>query len=189
VIRLSDEHRAEIGAHGTREFPQECCGVLLGDIERRVENSQENKDGSVVKIVRELRPLPNIFEPNLEFEATTKPTLESAAQSDPQNLPGRERRYLVSPDVMFALMQEERRTKRKILGFYHSHPNHPAQPSAYDRDWASPWYTYIIVSIRDGVPDALTAWQLNEDNDALLPEMIEPMRAHSNPSPSPSQTA
>ncbi len=168
MIRLSDEHHAAIGAHGAREFPQECCGVLLGDLENSVGNIDE-----VVKIVRELRPLPNIFEPNLDFEATTNPMEASSGQAEPTNLPGRERRYLVSPDVMFALMQEERRTKRKILGFYHSHPNHPAQPSAYDRDWASPWYTYIIVSILDGTPDTLTAWQLNEDGDALISETIE----------------
>lgn len=101
------------------------------------------------KVVRELRPLANVHED------------------------GHERRYLVSPDEMFALLQEERRTKRKILGFYHSHPNHPAQPSEYDRDWASPWYTYIIVSIMEGVPVDLTVWQLTDDRDRFLPEEME----------------
>lgn len=137
VIRVSEPLQEAIRAHGAREFPSECCGALLGDVE----------DG--VKIVRELRPLANVHED------------------------GHERRYLVSPDAMFALMQEERRTGRKILGFYHSHPNHPARPSDYDRDWAQPWYTYIIVSVMDGAPADMTAWQLQEDRNAFTSETIE----------------
>ena len=127
MIRLSDAHLDAIRAHGVDTFPHECCGAILGDV------------AAGVKIVRELRPLPNVF----------------------------------SPDQMFALMQEERRTKRKILGFYHSHPNHPAHPSEYDRVWASPWYTYIIVSIRNRQPADLTAWQLDDAGAAFQPEEIE----------------
>ena len=137
MIRLTEAHLEAIRAHGVQEFPHECCGVILGDVE------------AGVKIVRELRPLSNVHEE------------------------GHERRYLISPDEMFALLQEERRTKRKILGFYHSHPNHPAQPSVYDRDWATSWYTYIIVSILDGKPDALTSWQLDDDRQNFLPDTIE----------------
>jgi len=102
-----------------------------------------------VKIARELRPLENVHEE------------------------GHERRYLVSPQQMLALDQEERRTRRKVLGFYHSHPNHPARPSDYDRDWAWPWYTYIIVSVMDGTPVEMTAWQLEEDRRSFRREEIE----------------
>ncbi len=137
MIRLSNAQVAEIKEHGVRDFPHECCGVILGDFENGA------------KIVRELRPLSNVHED------------------------GHERRYLVSPDEMLALMQEERRTKRKILGFYHSHPNHPSYPSDYDRDWASPWYTYIIISILDGKPDLMTAWLLQDDRDAFIPDEIQ----------------
>jgi proteasome lid subunit RPN8/RPN11 len=101
-----------------------------------------------VRIVRELRPLSNVHED------------------------GHERRYLVSPDEMFALLREERKTGRKILGFYHSHPNHPAQPSIYDRDWASPWYTYIIVSVIDGSSDVMTAWRLEENRENFAAEEL-----------------
>jgi len=73
---------------------------------------------------------------------------------------------------MFQLLREERTTGVKVLGFYHSHPNHPAVPSGYDRDWASPWYTYIIVSILDGTPDNLTAWVLDDDGAEFLPDEI-----------------
>jgi proteasome lid subunit RPN8/RPN11 len=74
---------------------------------------------------------------------------------------------------MFALMQEERRTRRRVLGFYHSHPNHPARPSDTDLKASHAWYTYIIVSILDGKPDAMTAWRLNDAQDSFVQEDIE----------------
>lgn len=156
MIRVSDKLRAEIEQHGVREFPHECCGVLIGDL------------AGDLKIVSEARPLPNTFEPSLEFEQSVD--REKPANS---NLPGQERRYMVSPDQMFQLMQEERRTKRKVLGFYHSHPNHPAIPSEFDREWASIWYTYIIVSIQSGEPAEMIGWQLNPESRAFLAEQID----------------
>ena len=80
---------------------------------------------------------------------------------------------MVSPGAMFELMREERRTKRKVLGFYHSHPDHPARPSEYDRAWAMPWYSYIIVSVLRGTPDAITCWTLSENGARFEAESIE----------------
>jgi proteasome lid subunit RPN8/RPN11 len=158
MIRLSEADLDAIRAHGAATFPNECCGVMLGDVE------------GADKRVREIRPLANVFEPSAEFETSVLPA--DTAAEDVATI-GQERRYFVSPQEMFALMQEERRTKRKVLGFYHSHPNHPARPSAYDREWASPWYTYIIVSVMEGRPDDLTAWQLDDDRQAFSPETWE----------------
>jgi proteasome lid subunit RPN8/RPN11 len=50
-----------------------------------------------------------------------------------------------------------------LLGFYHSHPDHPAEPSQYDLDHAFPTFVYPIVSIRQGEPTALRAWRLRDD--------------------------
>jgi proteasome lid subunit RPN8/RPN11 len=157
VIRVSDAHIEAIRRHGAAEFPRECCGVLLGDVEEGI------------KIVREVRLLPNTFEPSDEFERSIG-GLESDADAPPV---GQERRYMVSPDTMFQLMREERRTKRKVLGFYHSHPNHPARPSEYDRVWAMPWYSYIIVSIMRGEPADMTCWLLSEGGLKFDAETIE----------------
>ena len=54
-----------------------------------------------------------------------------------------------------------------LLGFYHSHPDHPARPSEYDRDWAWPWYTYIITAVERGESRDMTLWTLNEDRKAF----------------------
>src|SRR5688572_14080146 len=59
---------------------------------------------------------------------------------------GHERRFLISADAMFHVERDAREARLEILGFYHSHPDHPAQPSEYDREWAWPWYSYIIVA-------------------------------------------
>ena len=64
----------------------------------------------------------------------------------------------------------------EIIGWYHSHPDHPARPSAYDREHAWPWYSYIIVSVNDGVAQEMTSWRLNDDREEFAPEAIEVCR-------------
>jgi proteasome lid subunit RPN8/RPN11 len=49
-----------------------------------------------------------------------------------------------------------------LLGVYHSHPDHPARPSEHDLNQAVPYFSYIIVSVREGKVADLTSWQLNE---------------------------
>jgi proteasome lid subunit RPN8/RPN11 len=58
------------------------------------------------------------------------------------------------------------------LGWYHSHPDHPARPSEFDREHAWPWYSYVIVSVDGGVPKDLTSWQLEDDRSKFQPERI-----------------
>ena len=54
-----------------------------------------------------------------------------------------------------------------MLGFYHSHPDHPARPSEYDREHGWPFYSYIIVSIAKGVPVDMTSWVLDEQTETF----------------------
>ena len=61
----------------------------------------------------------------------------------------------------------------EVIGWYHSHPDHPARPSQYDQDHAWPWYSYIIVSVQNGSPQDMTSWRLNDDRRAFSPEAIE----------------
>jgi len=61
----------------------------------------------------------------------------------------------------------------QVIGWYHSHPDHPARPSQYDQDHAWPWYSYIIVSVQNGAPQDMTSWRLNDDRRAFSPEDIE----------------
>ena len=63
-----------------------------------------------------------------------------------------------------------------VVGWYHSHPDHPAAPSQYDQDHAWPWYSYIIVSVHTGVPQDMTSWRLKDDRSGFLEEKIAPMK-------------
>ena len=71
----------------------------------------------------------------------------------------------------------------EILGFYHSHPNAPARPSAYDLEQATwPWLSYLIVSARDGRAEAITSWVLAEDRSRFVAEsVLDAVAAHAPP--------
>ncbi|NIW35068.1 MAG: hypothetical protein GWN32_00315, partial [Gemmatimonadetes bacterium] len=75
----------------------------------------------------------------------------------------RRRRYLIGPDDVRTVEDAAARGGLDVLGFYHSHPDHPAIPSAFDRDHAWPWYTYLIVPVSGGEPGAPRAWRLKQD--------------------------
>jgi proteasome lid subunit RPN8/RPN11 len=60
----------------------------------------------------------------------------------------------------------------ELLGFYHSHPDHPARPSQYDLDHAWPFFSYVIVSVRAGVPQDMTSWRLRDDRSAFDQEDV-----------------
>jgi proteasome lid subunit RPN8/RPN11 len=60
----------------------------------------------------------------------------------------------------------------ELLGFYHSHPDHPARPSQYDLDHAWPFFSYIIVAVRAGVPEDMTSWRLRDDRSAFDQEPV-----------------
>jgi proteasome lid subunit RPN8/RPN11 len=60
-----------------------------------------------------------------------------------------------------------------VIGWYHSHPDHPARPSEFDREHAWPWYSYIIVSVNDGAPREMTSWRLNDDRTKFSSEALE----------------
>ena len=59
-----------------------------------------------------------------------------------------------------------------VIGWYHSHPDHPALPSEYDREHAWPWYSYVIVSIMSGEALAMASWRLTDDRMRFEPEKI-----------------
>ena len=85
----------------------------------------------------------------------------------------RERRYQISADDYRAAQADADAQGLDIVGFYHSHPDHPARPSETDLQEATfPGYTYVIVSVRDGTPHDLTAWSLAPDRSRFIPEAI-----------------
>jgi proteasome lid subunit RPN8/RPN11 len=88
-------------------------------------------------------------------------------EDSPQN------RFAVSPRDVIEAEKSASKRDLKIVGWYHSHPDHPARPSEYDRESAWPWYSYIIVSVRDGVALEMASWRLAEDGERYVQEHME----------------
>jgi len=80
---------------------------------------------------------------------------------------GPRRRFLVRPDDYRAAEQRASALGAELLGFYHSHPDHPARPSQYDLDHAWPFFAYVIVSVQQAQPADMTVWWLREDRSAF----------------------
>jgi proteasome lid subunit RPN8/RPN11 len=83
------------------------------------------------------------------------------------------RRFAVDP---IALMRAEKSASADgmlVVGFYHSHPDHPALPSEYDREHGWPFYSYVIVSIMQAKAADMTSWVLDDQTESFVRQEIE----------------
>lgn len=85
----------------------------------------------------------------------------------------RRNRYLLSPQDYLRGEQEAARLGMDVLGVFHSHPDHPNRPSEFDREWAMPWFSYLITSVETGKAVASRSWLLAEDRSQFLEEQIQ----------------
>ena|SRR5215472_3660077 len=143
-LTLSHELAQRIREHGAQSFPHECCGALLGR-----DSAFDPQRAEPWREVVELVPLVNRREdsPRNRFAVTAQDVLQAEKAAQQQSL--------------------------DVVGWYHSHPDHPARPSQFDREHAWPWYSYIIVSVMAGTPAEMTSWRLNDDRQDYSPELIE----------------
>lgn len=149
-VGISAELREKIREHGVETYPYECCGALLGRDHGSVENSESNVGGrKTSREIVSLFPLVNRRDdsPRNRFSVTADDVREAEKSASAQGL--------------------------EVVGWYHSHPDHPARPSDFDRDHAWPWYSYIIVSVDAGVAKDMTSWQLKDDRLGYREEKIE----------------
>ena len=82
-------------------------------------------------------------------------------------------RFVVTPDDVRRAEAVARERGVGVVGWYHSHPDHPARPSDFDREHAWPYYSYIILSVEQGEPRGLASWRLGDDRSRFFPEPIE----------------
>jgi proteasome lid subunit RPN8/RPN11 len=80
---------------------------------------------------------------------------------------GPRRRFLVRPSDYRLAEQHAAALTGELLGFYHSHPDHPARPSQFDLDHAWPNFAYVIVSVQAGAAREMTVWFLKEDRSSF----------------------
>ena len=81
-------------------------------------------------------------------------------------------RFLITPDDMLKAEKKARDLSLDILGFYHSHPDHPARPSDFDREHALPFYSYVITAVENGKAGDFTSWVLKDDRSEFIPENV-----------------
>ncbi len=138
MLQLTSELENNIRADGETAYPNECCGIILGEI---------SDDGT--KNAKRVLTINNSGEDNERYH-----------------------RFLITPEDMLHAEQTARAAKLEVIGFYHSHPDHPSSPSDYDKDHALPFYSYVIVSVDDGKAQVLTSWELTDDRINFVQEGI-----------------
>jgi len=138
MLQLSSELNNNIRSAGEATYPNECCGIILGEIK---------DDGT--KIAKRTVEINNSSENEEQYH-----------------------RFLITPEEMFKAERIARAEKLEIIGFYHSHPDHPSKPSGYDKDHALPFYSYVIVSVDKGKAQILTSWELADDRADFTQEEL-----------------
>lgn len=82
-------------------------------------------------------------------------------------------RFLIAPDTVLAAHREARSQGLDVIGYYHSHPDHPAVPSDFDREHAWPDLSYLIVPVAAGTPGPARSWRLADDRGGFDEEVLQ----------------
>jgi proteasome lid subunit RPN8/RPN11 len=143
MILLSADREDVIRREGEIAYPNECCGILLGRI--------EDTDGTSAdcRVVEDSIPIRNAREAGEQYH-----------------------RFRIEAEDLLKAELEARKRKLDVLGFYHSHPDHPAKPSDYDKEHALPFYSYIITAVDTGKAVDVTSWELKTDRSEFVQEHI-----------------
>jgi thiosulfate/3-mercaptopyruvate sulfurtransferase len=81
-------------------------------------------------------------------------------------------RFSIPPLQQMKAERAAQKENKTLIGFYHSHPDHPARPSEYDREHAWETFSYLIVQIQSGKPGDMTSWMLDEKTRMFSQQQI-----------------
>lgn len=143
LISISAEQLKIIYDHVESVYPEECCGILLGNV------------AGTVKDVIEVIPTIN---------AWIKSELDKVGRN-------KHSRYSIDPQDIFMAQKRARELHLDIIGFFHSHPDYPAIPSMCDRSQAWEVYSYPIISVINGKVSEIKSWVLDRDGVFQLEEV------------------
>ena len=138
MIDIKKNHIDQIKEHAQKDYPYECCGILLGKF-----------SGA---------------------EKTVTQVLEITNEKEDEN---KHNRYLIPSSKILQTELYAIKNGLDIVGFYHSHPDHSAVPSAYDVEHALPVYSYLIVSVYDAKAVDFTISVLSDDRAKFEKELIK----------------
>ncbi len=106
-------------------------------------------------------------------EGEQKSVVSLLELSNQREADARHNRYLLTAEDYLHGEQEAARRGLDVLGVFHSHPDHPNRPSEFDREWAMPWFSYIITSVQAGRAVESRAWVLSEDRSHFEEQEIK----------------
>ena len=140
MLKIRKTELDSLRRHGEETYPNECCGVLLGQMEGEA------------RIV------------------TSSARCGNTRSDSPHN------RYHIDPKELIRIQREGRERGEDIVGFYHSHPDHPAQWSSTDLAEAH-WFgcSYVITSVEKGKAVLTNSFELTGSDEAgkrLIDEKI-----------------
>ncbi|MDJ0729141.1 MAG: M67 family metallopeptidase [Crocosphaera sp.] len=144
MIYFSSPQLQQIENHAEKTYPEECCGLLLGTIEKDHQR------------VIEVRETDNHWTPDIMESLPNLPSSHHQPLS-------KKNRFSIDPYVLLQVQKEIRDRSLKIIGIYHSHPDHPPIPSPFDRAIAWSNYSYIIASLTKGKVTEIKSWKLQEN--------------------------
>jgi len=156
TLSISVRHLHAVERHAAAAYPEECCGVLVGRLEEGVQGDQcdgEGPSSGGVERVRVHRVLP--------------------ARNDESDRPSS--RYTIAPETVLAARREARSLGLDVVGYYHSHPDRPAEPSPTDLESAWTGMSYLIVSVEDGQAVETRSWRLRGEGEPFEEEAVEPV--------------
>ena len=85
----------------------------------------------------------------------------------------RHNRFLFTPEDYLKAELKADSLGLSLIGVFHSHPDCSNVPSEYDREWAQPFFSYIITRVDDGKPVSHRSWRLVEDRSKYEEEEIK----------------
>lgn len=152
TLSLSAEQIQAMKAHAERTYPDECCGLMLGQIQ------EGSHSDAPTRVLVALYPVENRWDQQVAADLQD----ESFSKT---------RRYAIAPEEMLKAMQVARGRNLDIIGIYHSHPDCPAVPSECDRRLAWHHYSYSIISVQQGKAREFYSWNLDV-NYQFQPESL-----------------
>lgn len=97
---------------------------------------------------------------------------EILALSNAREDAARHNRYLITPEEYLKAELKADGLGLSLIGVFHSHPDCPNEPSQYDREWAQPFFSYMITRVDNGRAVSHRSWKLTEDRSKYDEEEI-----------------
>lgn len=103
--------------------------------------------------------------------------VESAVRVENREVEMPRVRYQIAPEDLLRIQRESRSAGVEIIGYYHSHPDHPARPSETDRRIAAEGLSdgvfHVVVSVAGGVRATPAAWVFRDAAQAFEREPLD----------------